>query len=266
MPQHSLTNTPDTPIMQVNQLEVFINNKLICKDLNFEIKPGEIWGILGVNGAGKTTLLHSIAGLRPVKSGQVMLNGIPLSQQTRRNIAKQLGVLLQNNTQAFPSTVMETVLTGRHPYLHSWQWESPEDIKIAKQALTQVGLESMATRLTNTLSGGEFRRLSLAALIAQNPLMYLLDEPTNHLDLHYQIYVLNLLKTIITTQNKSAVMILHDLNLLHRYCDNCILLFPDSEIITGATDDVLNDKSLTRLLKHPTRKIETPAGITFLPE
>ena len=263
----SEVNNQDTRcVLELRQLEVCINHKTVCAELDLVVRPGETWAILGMNGAGKTTLLHTIAGLRQAKSGQVLLNGTPLSGQSRREIAKQLGILLQSSSDTFPSTVLESTLTGRHPYLHAWQWESSQDMEIAKQALESVDLGSMESRMTNTLSGGELRRLHLAALLAQEPQLYLLDEPTNHLDMHHQISILDLLCTLTQTKNKAAILIMHDLNLVHRYCDNSLLLLPGGETIVGPTSEILDSETLTRLLNHPTRKIETQQGPVFLPE
>lgn len=267
-PHHNdnVFNDNETPAMEIMQLAVDINNKTICNNLNLQIRAGETWAIMGINGAGKTTLLHSLAGLRPVKSGTVTINDKPMSGYSRMDIARQRGILLQSNPDAFPATVLETVLTGRHPYLHNWQWESATDIDIANHALTNVGLDGMQSRLTNTLSGGEYRRTCLAALLAQDPAMYFLDEPTNHLDLHQQISILDLFQSFTRNRQKAVVMILHDINLVQRYCDHCLMLLPEGETICGKTHDVLNEKILSRMLNHTTKKIDTPGGPVFLPE
>lgn len=255
----------DAPHMETQSLDVIINNKTVCQGLDIKILPGEQWGILGVNGIGKTTLLYTLAGLRKPENGDVLLQGKKLSTLTRRHIAKHIGVLLQNNIEAFPSTVLETALIGRHPYLRSWQWESRHDNELAKQALALVDLAGMESRMTDTLSGGEYRRLSLASIVSQNPSIYLLDEPTNHLDLHHQINILDMLKQRIETNKQSAIMILHDLNLAQRYCDKIILLFGEGETLAGPTSQVLTAESLSRLFKHPTIKVDTPNGPAFLP-
>jgi len=257
----------DNPlILETRNLDVFINNKLVCKNLNLQISAHDRWGMIGVNGIGKTTLLHTLAGLREPKSGEIFFKGKNIASLTRRNVAQNIGVLLQHDTQAFPSTVLETALIGRHPFLQSWQWETREDIRLAQQALSHVDLSDMANRMTNTLSGGENRRLNLATLLTQNPLLYLLDEPTNHLDLHHQISILSMLSKKIETEKRTAIMILHDLNLVQRYCDYVLLLFSNGETLAGPTNKVLTTESLSKLFNHPTIKIDTSRGPVFLPE
>jgi len=253
------------PLLETQNLNVFINNKTVCENLNLRINPGENWGIIGLNGIGKTTLLHTLAGLREPKSGKILFKGQNIATEPRRRIAQNIGILLQNDTQSFPSTVLETALIGRHPFLRAWQWETKEDIELAHRALTQVDLGNMESRMTNTLSGGENRRLNLATLLTQNPNLFLLDEPTNHLDLHHQINILNMLCQKIEIEKQSSIMILHDMNLIQRYCDYTLLLFGSGETLTGPTEQVLTTETLSRLFKHPTIKIDSSNGPVFLP-
>lgn len=252
-------------LLETQNLEILINDKTVCKGLDFKVRHGEHWGIIGVNGIGKTTLLHTLAGLREPACGTVSLQGDQLVNMPRRKIAQTIGVLLQNDTQAFPGTVLETALIGRHPFLKSWQWESREDLELAQRALELVDLTDMGSRMINTLSGGESRRLSLASLITQDPLLYLLDEPTNHLDMHHQISILDMLAKKTNAKKQSTIMILHDLNLAQRFCDHIMLLFGEGETLTGPTADVLTTDSLSRLFNHPTIKIDSPNGPVFLP-
>ena len=243
------------PLLESHNLGVCIGGLQICRDANFEFRAGECWGILGINGAGKTTLLHTLAGLRPPESGQIYLNGNPLQHMSRRSIARQLGLMLQDTPDPFPATVLDTALIGRHPHLSRWQWESALDIERAQAALGQVHLQGFEQRQVNTLSGGERRRLALATLLVQSPPMLLLDEPTNHLDLHHQHQLLTLLRDRVHN-GASIVMVLHDINHVVRYCDHVILLSGDGEIIQGLQSEILNAEVLSRLYRHPVIEVE----------
>ncbi|HEX22901.1 MAG TPA: ABC transporter ATP-binding protein, partial [Chromatiales bacterium] len=198
-----------TPLLTTHGLAVEIGGKQVCDGLNFNIHAGQRWALLGINGVGKTTLLHSLAGLRKPAAGEVLLNGRPIKTQPRRQVAQQLGLLLQEEGDAFPGTVLETALSGRHPHLGRWQWESAADITLAEQALVQVGLAGLGPRQISTLSGGERRRLSLATLLCQQPQLFLLDEPTNHLDPHQQVTLLKLLAAQTHKGTRGLLMILH---------------------------------------------------------
>jgi len=251
--------------LEAAQLGIRIGGVAVCSQLDLRINAGENWGILGRNGAGKTTLLHTLAGLRRPDTGSVMLDGTPLPRLNRRSIARHIGVLLQDHQDAFPASVMETVLTGRHPYLGALQWEGAADYAAATEALRAVGLECMETRDIASLSGGERRRLGIATLLAQDPDILLMDEPTNHMDFHHQILTLDLLKQRTRDGVKSMMLVLHDPNLALRYCDHFLLLYGAGETLQGAAEAVLTQPNLERLYGHPLQALQGPRGTVWVP-
>ena len=109
--------------LATRQLDVEIGSVRVCSQLDLTVPPGQCWGLLGRNGAGKTTLIHTLAGLRPPLSGEVLLGDHPIRTLPRRTVAQQLGVLFQDEADPFPATVLETALIGRHPHLGRWAWE-----------------------------------------------------------------------------------------------------------------------------------------------
>jgi len=251
--------------LEAAQLGIRIGGVEVCSQLDLRINAGENWGILGRNGAGKTTLLHTLAGLRRPDRGSVMLDGTTLPRLSRRSIARHIGVLLQDHQDAFPASVMETVLIGRHPYLGPLQWEGAADYAAATEALRAVGLECMETRDIASLSGGERRRLGIATLLAQDPNILLMDEPTNHMDFHHQILTLDLLKQRTRDGVKSMILVLHDPNLALRYCDHFLLLYGDGETLQGTAEAVLTQPNLERLYGHPLQALQGPRGTVWLP-
>ncbi len=246
-------------------VEVGIGSITVCRGLNLRLEPGRIIGVLGRNGIGKTTLLLSLAGLFPVRRGHVLLAGQPLRTLPRRNIAQRVGILFQSTDDPFPSTVFETVLTGRHPHVPTWQGETARDRHIAESSLAAVGLVDLRARSTHTLSGGERRRLAFATLLTQQPACYLLDEPTNHLDLHHQIALLDYLKNDVRTHRRSAIMVLHDINLAARYCDDILMLFGEGIHIQGKAQTMLTPPRLHRLYGHPIIALQNGQTRAFLP-
>ena len=251
--------------LTAQRLTVTIAGKRICHDLDLVIRSGERWAILGPNGSGKTTLLHTLAGLRPAQGGEIRLRHRPISTWHPRERATMLGTLLQHYDDPFPSTVLETALIGRHPFLKRWQWADGNDIAQAQTALTSMDLSGFENRTIATLSGGERRRLAIATLLTQNPQFMLLDEPTNHLDLMHQIQTLSLFNRLVTQQNRALVMVLHDITSAVHYCDHALLVFGDGKTLTGTITAVINEANLSRLYGHAIRRLVTPEGDVWAP-
>jgi iron complex transport system ATP-binding protein len=222
----------------------------LVSDLNLELAAGEFTAILGCNGSGKTLTLHTLAGLRPAQCGAVRIDGVPMDGMARRAIAQRVGLLLQDLEESFVTTALEAVLIGRHPHLKSWQWESAEDERIAREALARVNLQDFAARTTDGLSGGERRRVAIASLLAQSPEVFLLDEPTNHLDPHHQVAVLDLFRQQANA-GRSVIATLHDPTLAARFADRIVLLFGDGRWRSGPTRETLTAESLSELYRTP---------------
>jgi len=234
------------PLLEAELLSVSAGTRELVTHLSIAFRPGEFVAVLGRNGCGKTLTLHTLAGLRPAREGGVKLEGQSFQQMNRRAVAQRLGVLTQDLEEGFSTTVLESVLLGRHPHLSLWQWEGAEDELIARRALEDMSMLALADRQTHTLSGGEQRRVAVAALLAQNPAIFLLDEPTNHLDPHHQLAVLGLFRKLADA-GRAVVATLHDASLAARFADRVVLLFGDGRWISGPADEVLTARNLSEL-------------------
>ncbi len=252
-------------ILTTCQLSVSIGGRRVCRDLELSIEAGSRWAILGINGVGKTTLLSTLAGLRAPQDGTVLIDNTPLGDLPPRVRAQRLGLMAQEDSFHISDpevTALEVALLGRLPHLDWWQAESVRDEALAHTALAAVGLTDIANRRAATLSGGERRRLALAALLAQEVPLCLLDEPTSHLDMHQQIALLDLLSG---WDGRTLVMTLHDVNLAVRYCTHVLLLFGDGEWCAGAATEMLSAAVLTRLYRHPVGAASGPHGTLYFP-
>ncbi len=244
-------------------LNVAVAGRVLVERLDVAFDPGQVTAILGRNGSGKTLSMHTLAGLRPPQSGEVRIDDVPLTERLRRERACALGLLTQTTEDAFPSTVLEAALVGRHPHLGFWEWESDEDRAIARAALETVQLAALEERDVTTLSGGERRRVALAALLTQDPDIYLLDEPTNHLDPHHQIDLLHLMRAKAES-GRTIVMTLHDATLAARFADRVLLLFGNGEWAYGNTSEALTPASMEKLYGLPVREVSWDGGRTFV--
>ena len=227
-------------------LTLTAGDRTLVSDLNLAIERGQFIGVLGRNGAGKTTAFHVLAGLQDAASGSVSLDERPIRDWPRREIALRLGLLMQNYEDPFSSTVIETALIGRHPHLGFWQWETNDDVRIAREAIDRMALQGLEQRQVDTLSGGERRRLALATVLAQDPDIFLLDEPANHLDPQHVRDVLTLFRAHADS-GRAVMASLHDVNAAERFCDRCLLLFGDGRWLEGATEEILNEENLGNL-------------------
>ncbi len=251
-------------ILQSTDLNISISNKRVCEQLKLSIEPGQVWGILGRNGVGKTTLLHTLAGLRKPDSGAIFIEQKNINDLSRKTIAQKVGLLLQQSEESFPCSVIDTVLTGRHPHIDNWSWESKDDLAIAQHALDVVQMTDMSDRSIDQLSGGERQRVAIACLIAQSPQLYLLDEPNSHLDLKHQMQLLGYFSELTKNTPSSTIMTLHDINLAQQYCTHLILLFGNGKVLNGTIEELLNEKTLSELYQYPLHKINTEFGALFI--
>lgn len=252
-------------LLETHHLKATIGGLTICTNLNLGIESAQFWGVLGCNGVGKTTLLHTLAGLREAAAGEINLRGRPLRQYRRREVARHIGIVLQDESYLFPVTVFDIALSGRYPHSPMWQRESGHDIALARAALQEVELSQFSARLANTLSGGERRRLAIATVLAQDPDLYLLDEPVNHLDPHQQMRLLELLADRAQSGAKALMAILHDVNLAARFCTHLLLLFGQGKVLYGPKQSLLRQEIIEDLYQHPVHCLEGPAGRFFFP-
>lgn len=257
-------SSANAPLLATRGLTVTVGGHAVARDLDLTLHAGERLAILGRNGAGKSTLLATLAGLRPPAAGEVCLAGRPYPELSPRQAALIRGWLAQTAPDPFATTVLETALTGRHPHLERWAWESTADADLARAALARVGLAGFEARQVATLSGGERQRLGLATLLTQAPSLYLLDEPLAHLDLNHQIASLELLAGQAAA-GAATVLVLHEPGLAARYCDRALLVFGDGSVEQGPCAQVLTAPTLTRLYGHPMKELADGSSRWFVP-
>ena len=240
-----MTNT-SPPLLNCRNLNIKVAGRALVNDLGLTLASGQFIAILGKNGSGKTLTLKTLAGLRPFESGTLELDGTALTTMRRAQIASKLALLTQHDEDTFPSTVLETVLVGRHPHIKPFAWESAQDYAIARSALAKVDMSELGDRWVETLSGGERRRLAIAQVLTQQARVYLLDEPINHLDPQHELDILQLFREQ-ADQGAAIAASLHDVNLAARFADQCLLLFGDGRWLLDDSSTVLTEKNLSEL-------------------
>ena len=219
----------------------------VLHGVSIEAAAGEMLAIVGPNGAGKSTLLKVLGGSIKPSAGSVELLGRPLDSIERREFARTVASVGQENAVAFRFTVLEIVLMGRAPHLGAFRFESPRDLEIAAAALERFDLRALAARHIQELSGGERKRVFLARALAQEPKIALLDEPTAFLDLKHVADIFARFRELCSERGMAVVATLHDLNAAALYADRVLLLADGAAVACGRPAEVLTTDNLRRV-------------------
>ena len=250
--------------LTTRKLTLAYDNNVIIQGLDLAIPAGKITVLVGPNGCGKSTLLKGLGRLLKPKEGIVYLDSASIFKLPTKAVARQLGLLPQGPTAPEGLTVRELVAQGRYPY-QSWlqQW-SAEDEQQVEAALVITELQDLAARPIDSLSGGQRQRAWIAMTLAQNTQILLLDEPTTFLDLAHQIEVLDLLYDLNQRQERTIVMVLHDLNQACRYGDHLIALKEGQVYAQGKPQQVMTEALVRDVFGLDCRIVEDPVAGTPL--
>ena len=248
--------------LELSEVSFSYFNGLILKDINLNIKTGEMVSLLGPNGSGKTTLIKLISGIIKPKKGRIKLHGTDISGLSRKTIARSLAVVPQQFNTPFAFTVVEVVALGRMPFLKAFVEESIKDKQAIDNAMTLVGINSLRTRRFDELSGGERQKVVLAMALAQQPTVLLLDEPTVHLDISHQIDILELVRQLNLQKQITVLAAMHDLNLAAAFFDRIILIKEGEVFADGTPLQVLTEDKIGSVFSAPV-KIEPNAEDGF---
>lgn len=214
--------------------------------VDLTLSPGQMLAVVGPNGAGKTTLLRCLAGVLAPTSGQTLLEGRPLAQWPRRELARTVAYSPQESEERFGFSVAEAVLMGRHPWLPRFADAAPADRDAARNAMAALDLTHLAERAVTQLSGGEKRRVSLARTLAQDGRAFLLDEPAAGLDIRHALAAMRVFADK-AAQGAAVAVVLHDLNLAAMFCPLMLMLDSGRIAAYGPTPRVLTAQNIARV-------------------
>ena len=245
-------------MLVVEQVHFTYNDGPVLDGLDLDVGDGEMVGIAGPNGSGKTTLLRLVSGLLRSTGGRILIDGVDVAALRASDRAKLVSVVPQDPRFPVGFSVVDLVLMGRNPHLKLLQWEGPCDLAIATLAMEATGIDHLADRRIETISGGERQRTVIAMALAQEAPLFLLDEPTASLDLAHQAGVMDMLRNLHKVRGGAILVAMHDLTLAAQYCNRLILLSDGRNYAQGQPEDVLTRENISKVygvdvyvLPHP---------------
>jgi iron complex transport system ATP-binding protein len=219
----------------------------IFEGLSMELAAGRFHGILGPNGCGKTTLLDLLAGHLKPNAGRITFEGRRIDTYSRRQLAKRLSLVPQEENANFPCTVEQMVMMGRYPHLPRFGRPTDRDVAVVSRALQESGVASLRHRPVTALSGGERQRVVFARAMAQEAEVMLLDEATSHLDPAHALTLLAAAKDRVTNRAATVLAVFHNLNLAALFCDELVLMSPGRIYDQGPVEQVMTSEAVGRV-------------------
>ena len=247
-------------VLQADRLSVGYHDRTVIRDVSFDVRRGELCGLLGPNGSGKSTLLKALAGVLRPWSGRAELFGADVHALSPKTIARRVAVIPQGVSMLFPFTVDEVVAMGRHPHLGRFQREGPHDRQAVQRALEETDTAALAGRPVDELSGGERQRVVIARALAQEPELLLLDEPTTHLDINHQVEVFELLARLNRERGLTVLAISHDVNVCAEYCRRLMVLKDGRLVGDGAPAQLLTPALVRDVYGAPVNVLANPTS------
>jgi iron complex transport system ATP-binding protein len=232
----------------------------VLREVSFQLREGEMTGVVGPNGSGKTTLIGLLSGLLEPGSGEVTLRGRPLAGYSRRELSRVVAVVPQATETVFPYTVEEMVAMGRYPHLKWGGWLGIEDLEACEWAMGLSGILPFRRRTLDRLSAGERQRVLLARALAQKTSFLLLDEASSFLDIGQEVAVFEVLDRLRREEGLTILTVSHDLNLIGRFCRGVLLLREGRLLSDGTLQASYTSANLSELFGVPVTVEERSGG------
>lgn len=237
-------------LFRIETLSVDVPGRRLLDSITLDMHAGQMIALIGHNGSGKSTLMKVLARQIAAR-GRIAFEGRPLSEWRPRDYARRLAFLPQVIPSAEGMLVRELVALGRYPWHGALGRFGRQDHEAVTAGMRECGVAPFAERLVDTLSGGERQRVWLAMMVAQAAGTLLLDEPISALDIAHQVEVLALIRRMCHDQGRSAVIVLHDVNMAARFCDHIVALKGGRLLMQGSPAQLIRTDALYRIYGLP---------------
>lgn len=231
-------------------------NQPIFQEVNWELSKGETLSILGPNGVGKTTLIKCLLGFQSLKSGNVLMEGIPISKYAPKDFFQRVSYVPQAKHIIFPYSVLDMVLLGRASSIGIYSKPSSKDMDIAKEAIRKVGIEHLTHCSTRQISGGQLQLVLMARAIVNQPEVLVLDEPESNLDMKNQLMILDLLERLREEMTLTIIINTHYPNHALRLGGKALLLGQNDQKDFGDAHQFINDDTIRRYFHVDSQMVE----------
>ncbi len=242
-------------MIETRGLRFSYNGREVLRGIDFKAKSGEFVAILGPNGAGKSTLVKCLSGI--LRCGGIRILGRPVEDYSQRELARKVAYVPQRTERSF-MTVFDTVLLGRRP--HMGLIPNRRDLETVEAVLKRLGIEHLALKRTNEISGGELQKVGIARALAQETEILIMDEPTNNLDLKSQLEVMRLAREF--SEKGLSVVVMHDVNLALRFARRFVFM-KNGKIVADGGREILKP-SLFREVYGVDVAIEEVRGVPLV--
>ncbi|MEW6341982.1 MAG: ATP-binding cassette domain-containing protein [Paraburkholderia sp.] len=253
-----MQSTGGSSLYQLSGVDFSIGDRLLLQSISLDIAPGQVVGLIGHNGSGKTSLMRLLARLHQPTRGSIHFDGMPLASWPHRRFAQQVAHLPQYTPSTDGLLVHELVALGRYPWHGALGRVTADDRERVEEAMAWTDVAHYAQRAVDSLSGGERQRVWLAMLIAQNSRCVLLDEPTSALDISHQIEVLGLIRSLCEKRGMTAIVVLHDVNMATRFCNELISLRGGKVLMQASPTEIMRPDSLEAIYGVPMGVLTDP--------
>jgi len=233
--------------------------RALIENVSLEISPGELCALIGPNGGGKSTILRALSGIWPASAGAVRLDGTPVAQMRRADLARRVAFVPQETGMDFDFTVEEVVGMGRYPLRGRFVRPSSQDRRAVAEAMAQCDVAHLRHRSVTTLSGGERQRTLIARSLSLRPDYLLLDEPTASLDIEHALDVLALCASLAAS-GCSVVLATHDLTSAARFAQSCIVVRKGRVVAQGESGVLLDSDVIGDVFGVETERLQSRDG------
>lgn len=227
-------------LLSIRDLSMEFGGFRALDGISFDIGAGKLVGLIGPNGCGKSTMMRCISRIYQPTSGEITVAGKDVLGLKPAEVAKLVATVPAELGSTFNMTVMDMVVLGRYPFVDRLWWETPEDERITREALRTFGLDGIRNRQLSLCSSGERQRALIAKAYVQEPKLMLVDEPTAHLDMKYKLQVMEYLRRMARS-DMTVLVAEHDISLMARYCDTCIIMKKGRIVTIGDPKEVITE-------------------------